>query len=55
MRPVLVVPDDERTQFAAEDRLALRNQDLAGTLVLDGSDEALDHGDASMLPDGAEP
>jgi hypothetical protein len=48
---MLVVPSKERSEFPARDSLALRNHDPASRLVFHGPDEALDNGNAPMLPD----
>ena len=55
MRPMLLVPSEERSELPAKVSLARRNHDPAGCLVFHGPDEAFDNGDAPMLPDGTEP
>ncbi len=55
MRPVLVVPGEEQSEFPAKGSLALRDQDPTRCLVFHRPDEAFDNGDAAMLSNGAEP
>ena len=52
---MLVVPNEERSEFHAKSSLVLRNQNSARRLVLHSPDEAFDKGDASMFPNRAEP
>ncbi len=49
MRPVLVVPGEERSEFPAKGSLALRDQDPTRRLVFHRPDEAFDKGDAAVL------
>ena len=49
MRPVLVVPGEERSEFPAKGSLALRDHDPARCLVFHRPDEAFDKGDAAVL------
>jgi hypothetical protein len=53
VRAPRVVPSKEVIELPAKCRSALRKQDSASALVLHGPDEALDHGDATVLPDSA--
>ena len=55
MGPPFVVPVEEVGELLLEVWLALWDQDAARAFVLHGPDEALYHGDASMLPDRAVP
>ena len=50
-----VVPSEEQSEFPAKLSLAQRYHDPARGLVFQSPDEAFDHGDAPMLPHGAEP
>ena len=54
MRAMLVIPSEEGIEVPAKAFSVLWNKDPAGSLVFDGSDEPLDHGDAAVLPDCAE-
>ena len=49
MRPVLVVPGEERSEFPAKGSLALRDHDPARCLVFHRPDEAFDKGDSAVL------
>ena len=56
VRPVAVVPGDVDGQFVLHGRETVRDQNQSpGALVLDGADAALDHGEAAVFADGAEP
>ncbi len=55
MGPVAVVPVEVERQLLLEGGETVRDRDESrGALVLDGSDAALDHGEAAVLADGAE-
>ncbi len=51
VRPVAVVPVDVQRQLAAEGVTLVRDQQPTRALVLDRSDQPLDHGDAAVLAD----
>ena len=54
--PVAVVPGEVDGQFLLHGSETVRDQNQPPcALVLDGSDAALDHGQAAVLADGAEP
>ena len=56
VRPVAVVPGDVERQFLLDGDETVWDQNQSpGALVLDGSDAALDHDEAAVLADGAEP
>src|SRR5712691_4602972 len=56
VRALGVVPGEVEGQFLLHGVETVRDRDEAMcALVLDGSDAALDHGEASVLADGAEP
>ena len=52
MGTTFVVPNKEGIDFLTEVRSPLRNQDLSSAFVFQGPNEALDHGDAAVLPSG---
>ncbi len=51
VRAKLVVPSEERSELPAKTSLALRNHHPSSCLVLYGSNETFDNGDAPVLPD----
>lgn len=53
MRPMLVVPSEERSELIAKDSLPHRNLDPASCFVFHGPDESFNNSDASVLPDCA--
>src|SRR5712692_2834422 len=54
--PVAVVPGEVEKQLPLHDSETVRNQNQSPrALVLDGADAALDHGEAAIASDGAEP
>ncbi len=55
MWPMLVVPNEERSEFHAKGSSAQWDHDPARSFILHRSDEAFNHGNAPMLPNGAEP
>ena len=55
MRPVLVFPNEERREFPSKAGTALRYHNPARGLVVQGPDEALNQGEASMYPNRAVP
>src|SRR5947209_18905398 len=55
VRPVAVVPGDVERQLLLDGDETVRDQNQSpGALVLDGSDAALDHGEAAVRADGRE-
>ena len=55
VRSMLVVPIEVGSELFSKVSLQLRDYNPARGFFLHGPDEAFDHGDAPMLPDGAEP
>jgi hypothetical protein len=55
VRAMRVVPGNEVGELPGKGRSTLRNQGSARCLIFHGSDEALDYGDAPVLPDSAIP
>ena len=54
MWPVLVVPNEVRVDLARKETEGHRHEDAPQGFVFHRADEALDDGDAAVLPDGAE-
>ena len=55
VRAVPVVPDHEQRKLPSKTIAPIRNDQSPRALALDGSDQTLDHGDAAVLADRAEP
>jgi hypothetical protein len=55
MGSVTVAPDDVQRQLAAKCVAIVGHEQPASALVLDRSDQSLDHGDAAIRADGTEP
>jgi len=54
VRTMVVVPEDVGSHGLTHGRDGQRYEDAAGGLVLEGADEAFDHGDAAVTADGPE-